>query len=94
MKNDLRDAKTHFLLQSGKRLFRNGLRYETLSQKSDAKGFESPTQIIISKAEGDYVWDLEDNCYIDFQNGWATNPLGNCHPEIIQAVHEAHKRYG
>ena len=94
MKKDLRKAKAQSRLQSGKRLFRNGLRYETLAQKSDAKGFERPTQIIISKAEGDYVWDLEENCYIDFQNGWATNPLGNCHPEIIQAVHEAHKRYG
>ena len=59
MKNDLRKAKAQSLLQSGKRLFRNGLRYETLAQQSDAKGFERPTQIIISKAEGDYVWDLE-----------------------------------
>jgi 4-aminobutyrate aminotransferase/(S)-3-amino-2-methylpropionate transaminase len=29
-----------------------------------------------------------------FQNGWATNPLGNAHPEIIEAVNNAHKRYG
>ena len=50
--------------------------------------------MIVGRAEGDYVWDLDGNRYIDFQNGWATNPLGNCHPEIIEAVHKAHLRFG
>jgi 4-aminobutyrate aminotransferase-like enzyme len=50
--------------------------------------------MIVDRAEGDYVWDMDGNRFIDLQNGWATNPLGNCHPEIIAAVHEAHQRYG
>ena len=37
---------------------------------------------------------MDGKRYIDFQNGWATNPLGNAHPEIIAAVHQAHRRYG
>ena len=70
----------------GKRLFRDGLHYESLAKEVLAKGFAAPAQIILSKAEGDFVWDLEEHRYIDSQNGWATNPLGNCHPEIIEAA--------
>lgn len=94
MKNRSPGDQTRSLLQSGKRLFRNGLRYERMAKQAEVKGYEAPVQIIVSKAMGDFVWDLEDNRYIDFQNGWATNPLGNCHPEVIEAVHDAHQRYG
>ena len=94
MKNQLPGDSTKSLLQSGQRLFRNGLRYESLAKLAQAKGFEAPLQLIVGRAEGDFVWDLEGRRYIDFQNGWATNPLGNCHPEIIEAVHAAHRRYG
>ena len=94
MDKHLTGYQTDSLLQSGKRLFRNGLRYDSLAQRAQAKGFEIPLQLIVGRAEGDFVWDLQDKRYIDFQNGWATNPLGNCHPEIIEAVHAAHRRYG
>ncbi|MBV57121.1 MAG: aspartate aminotransferase family protein [Gammaproteobacteria bacterium] len=94
MDKHLTSYQTDSLLQSGKRLFRNGLRYDSLAQRAQAKGFEIPLQLIVGRAEGDFVWDLQDKRYIDFQNGWATNPLGNCHPEIIEAVHAAHRRYG
>lgn len=86
--------KTKQCLETGQRVFRNGLRYKALSQQAKQKGFVAPAQIIVGKAEGDYIWDLDGNQFIDFQNGWATNPLGNCHPEIIEAVHSAHKRWG
>lgn len=82
------------LLQRGLPHLRNGLRYEKKRRESVTKGFQPPAQMIVDRAEGDFVQDLDGNWFIDFQNGWATNPLGNCHPEIIEAVHEAHKRYG
>lgn len=94
MKNPPLDPRSLSLLQSGKGLFRNGSRYEKLASEAAAKGFEPPQQLLVGRAEGDFVWDLNDKRYIDFQNGWASNPLGNCHPEIIEAVHQAHCRYG
>ena len=51
-------------------------------------------QIVVDRAEGDFVWDVDGRRYIDFQNGWATNPVGNANPEIIEAVDAAHRRYG
>jgi len=86
--------KTTERLASGKNLFRHGLNYDGAAKKSADRGFIPPAQIILGKAKGDYVWDLDDNRYIDFQNGWATNALGNCHPEVLEAVHDAHQRYG
>ena len=86
--------KTSERLHAGKTLFRHGLNYDEDAVASAARGFIPPAQIILDRAEGDYVWDLDDNRYIDFQNGWATNPLGNCHPEVLQSVQDAHQRYG
>jgi 4-aminobutyrate aminotransferase-like enzyme len=63
-------------------------------ERAGERGYRSVRQIVIDRAEGDFIWDLDDNRYIDFQNGWATNPLGNCHPEILEAVEEANRRYG
>lgn len=94
MKEKQAADQTSALLASGKRLFRDGLRYDAEKQLAESKGFAVPTQLIVGRAAGDFVWDLEDRRYIDFQNGWATNPLGNCHPEIIEVVHAAQSRYG
>lgn len=94
MSYDLPGKKSRALLSRGMPHLRNGLHYQDAAAKSAAKGFTPPAQMIVGRAEGDFVWDLDDNRFIDFQNGWATNPLGNCHPEIIEAVHQAHLRYG
>ena len=94
MKYDIPGSKTRSLLARGLPHLRNGSHYHSASERSAARGFVPPAQIIVDRAEGDYVWDMDGNQYIDFQNGWATNPLGNCHPEIIEAVHQAHLRYG
>ena len=86
--------KTLEMLERGIPLFRNGLRYSEECQKAARRGYRAVQQIVVDRAEGDFIWDLDGHRYIDFQNGWATNPLGNAHPEIIEAVHQAHKRYG
>ncbi|MGK0500544.1 MAG: 4-aminobutyrate aminotransferase-like enzyme [Oceanicoccus sp.] len=78
----------------GLNVFRHGKRYPAVAAKSASRGYQPPAQIMVDRAEGDFVWDPDGNRYIDFQNGWATNPLGNCNPEIIEAVHAAQKRYG
>jgi 4-aminobutyrate aminotransferase / (S)-3-amino-2-methylpropionate transaminase / 5-aminovalerate transaminase len=82
------------LLRRGMPCLRDGLGYQGAADKSSAKGFAAPAQMIVGRAQGDFVWDVDGNQYIDLQNGWATNPLGNCHPEIIEAVHQAHLQYG
>ena len=86
--------KTRAALERGIPLFRNGLRFDEEMKRAGARGFRPVRQIVIDRAEGDFVWDLDGRRYIDFQNGWATNPLGNCHPEILAAVEAANRRFG
>ena len=89
-----RSSKSDAMLKRGIALFRNGLRYEEEMQRSARRGYRPPSQLIIDKTAGDFIWDLDGNKYIDFQNGWASNPVGNVHPEVVAAVDEAHRRWG
>lgn len=86
--------KTREQLERGIPLFKNGMRFDKELEKASRRGYRSANQIIVDKAEGDFIWDMDGKRYIDFQNGWATNPIGNAHPEIIEAVDAAHRRYG
>ena len=86
--------KTRATLERGIPLFRNGMRFREEMKKANRRGLRSGNQIVLDKAQGDFVWDMDGKRYIDFQNGWATNPVGNAHPEVIEAVDAAHRRYG
>ncbi|MDE0757073.1 MAG: aspartate aminotransferase family protein [Pseudomonadales bacterium] len=86
--------KTLAALKRGIPFFKNGLRFDAELKRAGQRGFRPVRQIVINKALGDFVWDLDGRRYIDFQNGWATNPLGNCHPEILEAVDVANRRFG
>lgn len=94
MSEDFPGPKTRAALERGIPLFKNGLKFDVEMERAGRRGFRPVRQIVIDKAQGDFVWDLDGRRYIDFQNGWATNPLGNCHPEIIEVVEAANRRYG
>ena len=42
----------------------------------------------IKKAEGAYIWDVDDNQYIDYVGSWGPMILGHAHPHVINAVKE------
>ncbi len=86
--------KARAIMKRGIPLFQNGLIFQDKVQQATRRGFRAAGQIMIDRAHGDFIWDVDGNKYTDFQNGWATNPVGNAHPEIIEAVHQAHLRYG
>lgn len=86
--------KTRQVLERGIPLFRNGLKFDKELERAGRRGFRSANQIVVDRALGDFVWDMDGRRYIDFQNGWATNPVGNAHPEIVDAVDAAHRQYG
>jgi 4-aminobutyrate aminotransferase-like enzyme len=94
MSSNFPGPKTRAALERGIPLFKNGLRFDAEMERAGKRGFRPVRQIVIDRAQGDFVWDLDGNRYIDFQNGWATNPLGNCHPEILAVVEAANRRYG
>ncbi len=42
--------------------------------------------LFISRAEGCYLWDEDENRYIDYVCSWGPMILGHSHPEIISAI--------
>ena len=41
---------------------------------------------IASKLQGSLIEDVDGNRFIDFGSGWGTNNVGNCNPEVVEAV--------
>ncbi|NIL96679.1 MAG: acetylornithine/succinylornithine family transaminase [Planctomycetales bacterium] len=44
--------------------------------------------VILVRGEGSYVWDSDDNRYLDLFPGWGCNLLGHCPPAVVRAVQQ------
>ncbi|MBI9109212.1 MAG: aminotransferase class III-fold pyridoxal phosphate-dependent enzyme [Spirochaetales bacterium] len=82
------------VLKKGPLLFKDGGHYEKLASDAAKKGQQPPPQMINAKGEGSFIIDADGNRIIDFHAGWASNPLGNANPEILESVYAALKQYG
>ena len=47
------------------------------------------TPRFITRAQGPYIWDADDQRYIDFIGSWGPMILGHGHPEVLEAVQRA-----
>lgn len=51
-----------------------------------------PLDVVVSRAEGVWVWDVEGRKYLDFLAAYSAVNQGHCHPAILQAmVEQAHR---
>ena len=42
--------------------------------------------VFINRAQGAYLWDIDENRYIDYVGSWGPMILGHAHPQIIATV--------
>lgn len=68
--------------------------YQKEADMAKKLGHKPPAQMLVGKTQGDFLYDLDGNEYVDFHSGWASNPVGNANPEIIKAVTDAFTKYG
>ncbi len=47
-----------------------------------------PLPVVIARAEGAWVWDCEDEKYLDFLSAYSAVNQGHRHPKIIQALRD------
>jgi ornithine--oxo-acid transaminase len=47
-----------------------------------------PLDVILSRGEGVYVWDLDGNRYLDCLSAYSAVNQGHCHPKILAAMIE------
>jgi glutamate-1-semialdehyde 2,1-aminomutase len=45
-----------------------------------------PHPIYIRRGKGSHVWDIDENEYVDFHNGYGVMVMGHAHPKIVEAV--------
>ena len=45
-----------------------------------------PLDVVISKAKGIWVWDVEGNKFLDFLSAYSSVNQGHCHPRIVRAL--------
>lgn len=45
-----------------------------------------PLGVVIAKAKGPYMWDVEGKKYYDFLSAYSAVNQGHCHPKIVQAM--------
>ena len=48
--------------------------------------------LVVDRAQGLWVHDVDDNIFLDFTAGIAVNATGHCHPEVVKAVQNQAKR--
>ncbi|QDV52701.1 glutamate-1-semialdehyde 2,1-aminomutase [Gimesia fumaroli] len=48
--------------------------------------------VIIDRGEGQYLYDIDGNRYIDFVGSWGPHILGHRHPRVISSIEEALKK--
>ena len=47
---------------------------------------------VFVKGKGSYLWDINNNKYLDFFPGWGVSILGHCHPRIVKAITKQAKK--
>ncbi|KAL6251252.1 hypothetical protein RBB50_001460 [Rhinocladiella similis] len=45
-----------------------------------------PLPIVLTKAQGALLWDLDGNRYIDFLSSFSVTNQGHCHPRLVKAM--------
>jgi glutamate-1-semialdehyde 2,1-aminomutase len=45
-----------------------------------------PHPIYLRRGAGSHVWDIDENEYVDYHNGYGVMVMGHAHPKIVEAV--------
>ena len=61
--------------------------YIALEDKYGAHNYH-PLPVVLAKAEGVFVWDVDGKRYYDFLSSYSAVNQGHCHPKIIDALKE------
>jgi 4-aminobutyrate aminotransferase len=51
-----------------------------------------PYPLVIQRAQGSVVEDVDGNRYLDFTAGLTIGPTGHAHPQVVQAIEQAARR--
>lgn len=61
--------------------------YIALEERYNARNYK-PLDVVITRAQGAWVWDVEGRKYLDFLSAYSAVNQGHCHPRIVRALVE------
>jgi ornithine--oxo-acid transaminase len=67
--------------------------YIALEDQNGANNYR-PLDVVITRAEGVWVWDVDGNRYLDFLAAYSAVNQGHCHPRIVKSLVEQAGRVG
>ncbi|HEY9691754.1 MAG TPA: glutamate-1-semialdehyde 2,1-aminomutase [Oculatellaceae cyanobacterium] len=81
---NLKTTKSEEIFAAAQKLMPGGV-------SSPVRAFKSVggQPIVFDRVKGAYIWDVDDNQYIDYVGSWGPAICGHSHPEVISALHEA-----
>jgi glutamate-1-semialdehyde 2,1-aminomutase len=84
------ETQTHLKKSISEVLFEKAKTYFPGGVNSPVRAFKSVggTPLFIKKGDGFYIWDEDDNRYVDFCCSWGPLILGHNHPKVYQKVVE------
>jgi 4-aminobutyrate aminotransferase len=56
-------------------------------QKFVSQSYTRVYPLVVKKAQGVWVEDVDSNRFLDFTSGIAVNNTGHCHPRVVEAIH-------
>ena len=62
-------------------------RFIELEERHGAHNYH-PLDVVIAKAEGAWVWDVEGKRYMDFLAAYSAVNQGHCHPRLVKALRD------
>ena len=61
--------------------------YIKLEEELGAHNYK-PLNVVLSKGEGVWVWDVDGNKYLDCLSAYSAVNQGHCHPKIMETLTE------
>jgi ornithine--oxo-acid transaminase len=66
-------------------------RFIELEERHGAHNYQ-PLDVVVARAEGVWVWDVEGTRYLDLLAAYSAVNQGHCHPKLLNVMHEQSQR--
>lgn len=81
---------TSFITTKSEEIFSQAQKLMPGGVNSPVRAFKSVggQPIVFDRVKGAYIWDVDENKYIDYVGSWGPAICGHAHPEVLQALKE------
>src|SRR5271155_5883638 len=76
-------SKSHQVFERAQKVLPGGVNSPARSCKS-----VNAEPVIIDRADGACMWDIDGNRYVDYVGSWGAMILGHRHPRVLEAIED------